>query len=123
MFKANCATCGKECEVPFRPSGDKPIYCKDHFVPQGPVHEKGGGRPFVPRRDFGAPSFTPRENNTEDTKRILSDINYKLDKLISLMSSNVQAPKVKPKVPEADGLKKALSKALKPKKATKKKKK
>ena len=31
MFKATCADCGKECEVPFRPSGDRPVYCKDCF--------------------------------------------------------------------------------------------
>ena len=24
MHKATCADCGNECEVPFKPSGDKP---------------------------------------------------------------------------------------------------
>jgi CxxC-x17-CxxC domain-containing protein len=31
MHKATCADCGKECEVPFKPSGDRPVYCKDCF--------------------------------------------------------------------------------------------
>jgi len=31
MHKAVCADCGNECEVPFKPSGDKPVYCKDCF--------------------------------------------------------------------------------------------
>ncbi|MDD5634823.1 MAG: DNA-directed RNA polymerase [Candidatus Omnitrophica bacterium] len=31
MHKAVCSECGKECEVPFKPSGDKPVYCKDCF--------------------------------------------------------------------------------------------
>ena len=31
MFKATCADCKKECEVPFKPSGDRPVYCKDCF--------------------------------------------------------------------------------------------
>ena len=31
MFKATCAECNKECEVPFKPSGDRPVYCKDCF--------------------------------------------------------------------------------------------
>ena len=31
MFKAVCAECKKECEVPFRPSGDRPVYCKECF--------------------------------------------------------------------------------------------
>lgn len=29
--KAICAECNKECEVPFKPSGDRPVYCKDCF--------------------------------------------------------------------------------------------
>ncbi len=29
MYKATCAECGKECEVPFKPSGDRPVYCRD----------------------------------------------------------------------------------------------
>ncbi len=32
MHKAVCSECGKECEVPFKPSGDRPIYCKDCFM-------------------------------------------------------------------------------------------
>jgi len=31
MHKATCADCQKECEVPFKPSGDRPVYCRDCF--------------------------------------------------------------------------------------------
>lgn len=31
MHKAICDRCGKECEVPFRPTGGKPIYCSSCF--------------------------------------------------------------------------------------------
>jgi CxxC-x17-CxxC domain-containing protein len=31
MYKAICADCKKECEVPFRPSGDRPVYCQECF--------------------------------------------------------------------------------------------
>lgn len=31
MFTATCAECKKECQVPFKPSGDRPVYCKDCF--------------------------------------------------------------------------------------------
>lgn len=24
-----CADCNKECEIPFKPSGDRPVYCKE----------------------------------------------------------------------------------------------
>jgi CxxC-x17-CxxC domain-containing protein len=32
MHKAVCAACGAECEVPFQPRGDRPVYCSDCFV-------------------------------------------------------------------------------------------
>ncbi|HLX12931.1 MAG TPA: CxxC-x17-CxxC domain-containing protein [Bacteroidota bacterium] len=36
MFKTTCSDCKKECEVPFKPSGDRPVYCKDCY----PKHKK-----------------------------------------------------------------------------------
>lgn len=32
MHSATCAQCGKEALVPFAPSGDKPVYCRDCFA-------------------------------------------------------------------------------------------
>ncbi|MBI4845112.1 MAG: hypothetical protein HY810_01330 [Candidatus Omnitrophica bacterium] len=29
--KATCSECKKECEVPFKPTGDRPVYCKECF--------------------------------------------------------------------------------------------
>lgn len=31
MHQAICASCGCETMVPFRPSGDRPVYCSDCF--------------------------------------------------------------------------------------------
>ena len=31
MHPAVCAECNKDTEVPFRPSGDRPVYCSDCF--------------------------------------------------------------------------------------------
>lgn len=31
MHKVTCSECKKECEVPFKPSGDRPVYCKECF--------------------------------------------------------------------------------------------
>jgi len=32
MHKVICADCGNECEVPFKPTGDRPVYCRDCFA-------------------------------------------------------------------------------------------
>ena len=34
MFSATCSSCGREAQVPFRPSGAKPVYCSDCFKDQ-----------------------------------------------------------------------------------------
>lgn len=31
MHKAKCSDCGKDCEVPFKPTEGKPVYCKDCY--------------------------------------------------------------------------------------------
>ncbi len=31
MYDATCAACGVQTQVPFRPSGDRPVYCRDCF--------------------------------------------------------------------------------------------
>ncbi|MBX4212366.1 DNA-directed RNA polymerase [Candidatus Pacearchaeota archaeon] len=36
MHKAVCSDCKKECEVPFKPTEGKPVYCKDCY----PKHKK-----------------------------------------------------------------------------------
>lgn len=34
MHKAVCANCNQETEVPFRPTGERPVYCKDCYQPK-----------------------------------------------------------------------------------------
>jgi len=31
MHKATCSECGQECEVPFKPREDRPVYCRECF--------------------------------------------------------------------------------------------
>jgi CxxC-x17-CxxC domain-containing protein len=47
MFEAICAECGQKCEVPFQPTGDKPVYCVNCFA------KKQGSQPLRSNeRDF-----------------------------------------------------------------------
>ena len=32
MFDAVCADCGKPCQVPFKPTEGRPVYCRDCFA-------------------------------------------------------------------------------------------
>jgi CxxC-x17-CxxC domain-containing protein len=31
IYDATCFECGQETQVPFKPSGDRPIYCKECY--------------------------------------------------------------------------------------------
>ena len=36
MHKAVCAECKQECEVPFKPTQDRPVFCKECFAKRKP---------------------------------------------------------------------------------------
>jgi CxxC-x17-CxxC domain-containing protein len=44
MFNATCADCGKEAQVPFQPSGDRPVYCSGCYQNQRGSVSRGSGR-------------------------------------------------------------------------------
>ena len=82
MFKTTCSNCGKECEVPFRPTNGKPVYCSECFEKMG-----NGGRSDAPRNDFRSPAPASNQNNIQ-----LDALNAKLDKIISLLEPKSAKP-------------------------------
>ena len=102
MTKTTCDECKKPCEVPFRPTAGKPVYCNDCFRGQN-----AGGQDRPPRRDFGDRPQAPRPSfggstGGSDTSQIksqfdgasmkkqLESISFKLDKLIAIMENTTQ---------------------------------
>lgn len=55
MHNAICAECGKETQVPFVPSGARPVYCRDCYSQQsgGGGGRSGGGGGFSGRGGGG----------------------------------------------------------------------
>ena len=79
MFKPTCSNCGKECEVPFRPTNGKPVYCSDCFEKMG-NRSQGGDARRPERSDFRSPAPAFDQN-----KATLDAINVKLDKILNLL--------------------------------------
>jgi len=77
MHDAVCDECGKDCKVPFRPSGDKPIYCSNCF--EG---KEGGSSRRPSRRDSGGSDKQVLEQ--------LTLLNTKLDRILGLFESCVK---------------------------------
>ena len=147
MYKAVCSACGKNCELPFKPTGDKPVFCSDCFrnkrnTEQRTFSERGSGRfnsgdkrmheaicdkcgkkcevPFRPTGDkpiYCSECFNKGDKNESSNQpnKQFEIINTKLDKILKTLSSDISS-----KVSEK---KKTIQKIVvsKPKKATKNK--
>lgn len=157
MYNAICSKCGKECQVPFKPRGDKPIYCSECFERKsgGSSHRSdrrdSGSRRFKEKRLYhavcdecgndcevpfkptsGKPVFCDncfkgtgrrskgREKGHDDKKlqEQINVINGKLDMIIQTLESLTV---VKEKTKRKSSVKKPVSKKKKAKKATSKK--
>ncbi len=136
MFKAICSECGKNCEVPFRPSGDKPVYCQDCFNRKREASDTRGRdlRPDpsnrAPKRDFtDRPSFRPNFQPDlkpapihNDTNKQLAEINAKLDRLLGAIEKITETKKETPAL-EVAPIQVAPKKEIEPKVSKKSKKK
>jgi len=97
MYKAVCDECGKECEVPFKPTSNKPIYCSECF-------SKGG-------KDRG------KDKGSNQSSKQFEVINTKLDKILEALNPSVPVKKDKKK----ETVKKTKTSKPKPKKISKSK--
>jgi CxxC-x17-CxxC domain-containing protein len=86
LFDAICSKCGKACQVPFRPNGQKPVYCRACFG--SPANAPAGRENFV-RRDAPMTTPAPRNENRElvDLKQQLGVVNSKIDSILKTLGS------------------------------------
>ncbi len=68
MHDAECSKCGKQCKIPFRPSGGKPVYCTDCFKNNN-SDTRG--------------SFAQSSNGISQEQ--FSQLNTKLDKILTVL--------------------------------------
>lgn len=101
MFDAVCDKCGQDCQVPFQPTGEKPVYCSNCF-------EKTSGREGG-NRDFGGQNRRFEVRDTKDyqqdnTRLEIEAINKKLDRILDILNTQKKAealPKKEKKVKKA----------------------
>jgi len=89
MFDAVCDKCGKDCKVPFQPSGDKPIYCSDCFEQmnggsRNSRDSRDSDRSY--QRDGGFKSTRPAYSVSPGCEGDLKAINAKLDRILKLLA-------------------------------------
>ncbi len=85
LFKATCSVCGKACEVPFRPSPGKPVYCKECFgTTEGRYGDREAKQSFASKRHVTESAHSSAANN-EGVDALTSElkaVNQKLERLI-----------------------------------------
>ncbi len=86
MHKAVCDECGKNCEVPFRPTGGKPIYCNDCFSKKKDgVNSRDRGN----KSRFDKNKSAQRGGETPNYKAQFEMLNAKLDKILKALNPDV----------------------------------
>lgn len=88
MFDAECANCHTKTQVPFRPNGQKPVFCRDCFKPEGAgAPQRFPNRDAGPRREF-SPRPAQSDSGMADVKRQLQTMNTTLERMVALLEKN-----------------------------------
>ncbi len=106
MYSATCANCGNECKVPFKPTGERPVYCSNCFEKMRGGDDAGRGG----RRDFGGSrpdDRRPRDRDERTTSQpaqnngkiieMLNSLHLKIDKILSALEFKAVKPSVSKK--------------------------
>ena len=99
MYPAICDKCGKSCEVPFKPTSGKPVYCSACFEGKKETRDdKRGGSRFSQKSygNYKAPiksdfSSDASKENDNEIKKQLEILNGKMDLLIKAIESKTSA--------------------------------
>src|SRR3989338_1011336 len=79
MHDATCSECGKQCEIPFRPTGSRPVFCSDCFRKSDGGSGRNSNRSS---RDDG-----PSSSSSGASSNQFAQINAKLDKILQVLQS------------------------------------
>jgi CxxC-x17-CxxC domain-containing protein len=117
MHHAVCDECGNDCEVPFKPSGDKPIYCSSCF------EKRNGGSQRPSRRGSGSGGPSRDDNTHKKLLEQMVSINAKLERVLKVIEISTDKKPLTKKTKTKKEVKKAKPKDKKEKtKKTSKKK-
>ncbi len=64
MHKIKCSECGKDAEVPFKPRGDLPVYCRECFFKKKGITPR---EPFKKREEAGEASESSEGESEQES--------------------------------------------------------
>lgn len=130
MHSAVCAKCGNTCQIPFKPTAGRDVFCRDCFR-----SSEGSDAQRPERKSFDRPAFNREESRpqphaveTPNYKAQFETLNAKMDHIITLLSKTHSQPapvesklekKVLEEITESSSVKTPADKEKKPKKQKK----
>ncbi len=137
MHAAVCGECGNSCEVPFKPSNDKPVFCNDCFMSKRNDRDaghRGDNNRGERREERGTKEryiSTPREVKSFDNSKneqaiselrtMVMEMGKKIESLTALVESAPSKNEPKKEIIKEKVVKVAAKKVVAKKVATKKK--
>lgn len=109
MHRTICSKCAKQCEVPFIPSGSRPVFCSECFQ---------NNRASDPRRSNFEDRKISQINRPTQSQygEQLEALSIKLDKILRILEPKTIAPVVSVAIPKTPKAKKAAKKSTPKKK-------
>lgn len=119
-YPATCGTCGNECQVPFQPTGEKPVLCSDCFKKSAPRRDDRFSKPSFGRdrdttsrgRSYEKRESTPKSDKSElimfhidKMKKDIENLDVKINLLLESQGINIPKPSL-----DTSGLKEAILK-------------
>lgn len=78
LHDATCDSCHQPCQVPFRPTGVRPVYCRNCFKKDGDS----------PKRFGDKRSFSGRSEGSGDMEQRLKSIEKKIDLILEAITES-----------------------------------
>lgn len=100
LFEATCADCGNSCQVPFKPNGRKPVYCRDCFRNHDQESGKPAYKPSQYKPAYGSSSDYDRPSSARPSATRMSapaataadvaKLSQKLDKILEILENHLE---------------------------------
>ena len=79
LYRATCNECHAPCEVPFHPTGQRPVYCRGCFRPSD-------GESSFKKPSYSSSSSRPNTSSNDEVVKQLKALNNKMDQLLEAIS-------------------------------------
>lgn len=86
MHQATCSQCGRDCQVPFRPTGSKPVYCSNCFDDVRESGERDTYRGGSRSNQYGGDRSY--QNSGSDNQAQFDALHKKLDRILKHLQLN-----------------------------------